>query len=67
MRLEIERCTLRCDDCHELIEIPMRIKLADELIEFQDTQQADHVCKLKRAFQAPDRVRPISGLARGRS
>jgi hypothetical protein len=49
MRLLIERCTLRCEGCHEEIEIPMRIKLADELIEFQESQRADHVCKLKRA------------------
>ena len=47
MRLQIERCTLRCQDCREEIEVPMRIKLADELIEFQDSQRADHVCKLK--------------------
>lgn len=53
MRLQIERCTLRCQDCHEEIEIPMRIKLADELIEFQETQQADHICKLKRATDSP--------------
>jgi hypothetical protein len=31
----------------------MRIKLADELIEFQDSQQADHVCKLTRATVSP--------------
>jgi len=65
MRLQIERCTLRCDDCHELIEIPMRIKRADELIEFQDSQQADHVCKLKTATVTPvDRTVHLTTVTR---